>query len=460
MSIEENLEQYINNIQVASKIISFYEMNQISLRNAMKEYSHFSNDENRHSYSQVHALVFETVRYQNIGNRIIHQQIQNQFGQKIPENVRNTLRVIIYLFVLAPESQQDHFWTLACIEILKSLDFQFSTAIFSNLTEYLNEWSLEVLLEQIKDNEEKVGVQFAHPTWLVRDLQSFYGLELTKDILATNNLTLPVYLRLNLLKFEKNIIISQLSKEGVSIEPDPIMDDVIKVISTDMPIPRLPSFKDDLYYMQTKGSSLISHILDPKEGEKILDACAAPGGKTTHLATLQGDSGFIVATDNHKRRMQELVRKVCVYNLKSIHPILFDMRLDRSFRTTFDKILLDAPCSGSGTFSSRPDAKWRIDRHQVKWLRKLQFALLQNVSTMLTKNQSSYIIYSTCSLLPMENEDVIEQFLITSPQFELKEQKLYIGTPSPKFPLAQRLFPHINETEGFSIFKIGYKDFS
>jgi 16S rRNA (cytosine967-C5)-methyltransferase len=426
----------------------------------MKMYSKFSNDENRHSYSQVHALVFETVRFQNIGNRIIHLQIQNPFGKKIPRKIRNILRVIIYLFVLAPETKQDQNWIPACSEILYSLDLQFSKRIFSDLITYLNNWKLTDLLEQINDSEERLGVEFAHPTWLVRDLQSFYGLEWTKEILTANNKTLPVYLRLNLLKFEKDIIISQLLKEGVTTESDPTMDDVLKVTSTEMPLPRLPSFNNDQYYMQTKGSSLISHILNPKKGEKILDACAAPGGKTTHLASLQNDSGFIVATDNHNRRMQELTRIINVYKLKSIHPVLFDMRLENPFRINFDKILLDAPCSGSGTYSSRPDAKWRIDRHQVKWLSKLQLSLLKNVSKMLTYSTSSYIIYSTCSLLPMENEDVIEEFLETRPDFELKEQNIYIGSPSPIFPLGQRLFPHINFTEGFSIFKLGYKTIS
>jgi len=204
LEIEVNLRQYTNNIQVASKIISFYEKNQISLRNSMKKYSNFSNDENHHSYSQVHALVFETVRYQNIGNRIIHHQIQNQFGHKISDEVRNILRIIIYLAVLAPESQQDQHWNLASVEILKSLDTRFSTQIFSGLIDYLRKWKIESLLEQIDDHEERLGVQFAHPTWLVRDLHSFYGFDLTKEILRANNQTLPVYLRLNLMKFEKD----------------------------------------------------------------------------------------------------------------------------------------------------------------------------------------------------------------------------------------------------------------
>ena len=124
----------------------------------------------------------------------------------------------------------------------------------------------------------------------------------------------------------------------------------------------------------------------------------------------------------------------------------------------FDKILLDAPCSGTGTFSSRPDTKWRIDKHQVKWAGKLQLTLLLNVAKMLKRAEESVIIYSTCSLLSIENEEVIKKFLSTNTEFELKQQKLFIGTPSPIFPLAQRLLPHINQTDGFSIFKLGYRD--
>ncbi len=460
MNNEDNLERYINNIEVASKIISFYEERQVSLRNAMKMYSNFSKDDDRHSYSQVHALVFETVRYQNVCNRIIHQQIQNKLNEKLKENTRNILRIVIYLAILAPESHQEQYWDQAYTKILHSLDLKYSKQLFSALKVYFRDWKLETLLESINDEEERLGVEFAHPTWLVRDLNAFYGPELTKNILKANNETLPVYLRLNLLKFRKDTIVSVLAEEGVSVELDPVMDDVVKVVSTDLPLPRLHSFRADYYYMQTMGSSLISHILNPKEGEVILDACAAPGGKTTHLATLQHDSGYIIATDNHKRRMTELIRKIDTYNLKSIQPIILDMRLERPFKIVFDKILLDAPCSGSGTFSSRPDSKWRIDRHQVKWLHKLQLTLLKNVSIMLRENSSSFLIYSTCSLLPMENEDVIEKFLKQNPKFELKDQEIFIGTPSPKFPNAQRLFPHVNETEGFSIFKIGFKEFN
>ena len=457
MISEKRLNYHIRLIQIASEIITLYENQHISLRNAMKSYSEFSNSDNMQSYSQVHALVFETVRFQNIFNRLIHGEIQSTLQKKIPRNIRNTLRVITYLLTFAPESQKGVVWNEACRKILDSFEDN-QTGVYGKYPEYLKNWTLNSLLESIDDEEERIAVQYAHPTWLVRELTKFYGLKTTLKILNSNNGTLPVYLRLNLLDYRKNKIFDQLSQEGVIVELDPELNDVVKVISTKLPIPRLTSLKKGLYYMQTKGSSIISHILDPKEGELILDACAAPGGKTTHLATLQGDEGFIVGTDNNPRRMKELRRKIIVYNLKSIHPILYDLRFNNPFKVKFDKILLDAPCSGTGTFSSRPDTKWRIDRHHVKWIHRLQLTLLKNTSTLLKESKDSALIYSTCSLLPMENEDVIEKFLVSNPEFELKPQKYFIGTPSPRFSLGQRLFPHINQTDGFSIFKLGYKE--
>ncbi|MHA2166000.1 MAG: RsmB/NOP family class I SAM-dependent RNA methyltransferase [Candidatus Hodarchaeales archaeon] len=457
MISEKHLNYHIQLIQIASEIITLYENQHISLRNAMKNYSEFSNSDDMQSYSQVHALVFETVRFQNIFNRLIHGEIQSTLQEKIPRKIRNTLRVITYLLTFAPEAQKGAVWNEACRKILDSFE-DHQTGVYGKYPEYLEKWTLNTLLESIDDEEERIAVQYAHPTWLVRELIKFYGLKTTLKILNSNNDTLPVYLRLNLLDYRKNKILDQLSQEGVIFELDPELNDVVKVISTKLPIPRLTSYKKGLYYMQTKGSSIISHILDPKEGELILDACAAPGGKTTHIATLQRDKGFIVGTDNNKRRMKELKRKLRVYNLKSIHPILYDLRFNDPFKVKFDKILLDVPCSGTGTFSSRPDTKWRIDRHHVKWIHRLQLTLLKNTSTFLKESKDSALIYSTCSLLPMENEDVIEKFLFSNPEFELKPQKYFIGTPSPRFSLGQRLFPHINQTDGFSIFKLGYKE--
>jgi 16S rRNA (cytosine967-C5)-methyltransferase len=442
-------------IQTAAEIISDYEQKQVSLRNAMKKLPVLIEYEEVDTYSQVHALVFETVRHQNILNRIIHQNIQRYLKDKLPLHLRNLLRVITYLLTLT--SKKKNQWDKACLKILESVENREVKPLLQDYPNVLKTWHIDSLLVTINDPDEKFSVQYSHPTWLIRDFKEFYGQDTTIKILKSNNQILPVYLRLNLLSQSKDDIIRRLNEENVEIEEDPDLIDVVKVISWETPLPRLVSFTEGIYYMQNKGSSLISHVLDPKSKEKVLDACAAPGGKTTHIASLQRDTGTIVALDNHIRRMNELVKKIKLFRLESIFPIIYDLRLGDTFRIKFDKILVDAPCSGSGTFASRPDSKWRVDRHQIKWLSKLQYSLLSKASTMLKRHSEASLVYSTCSLHPFENEMVIKQFLENYQDFELKPQNIYIGSPSPEFPLAQRLFPHLNETEGFSIFQLGWK---
>ena len=208
MNSEKNLNYHVQLIQIASEIITLYEKQHNSLRNAMKSYSEFSNSDDMQSYSQVHALVFETVRFQNIFNRLIHSEIQSTSPNKIPRNIKNTLKVITYLLTFAPESQKGVKWNEACKKILNSFEDN-QTNVYRKYPAYLDNWTLNSLLETIDDEEERIAVQYAHPTWLVRELIKFYGLETTLGILSSNNETLPVYLRLNLLEYKKQEIFNK-----------------------------------------------------------------------------------------------------------------------------------------------------------------------------------------------------------------------------------------------------------
>ena len=451
----ENMESII---RTAASVISHYEVKQISLRNAMKIVPTVLKQVTPITYSKVHALVFETVRHQNVLNRIIHNHFQKHLNEKLPRYFRNLLRVITYLLTMSSIREDDYIWKTSYSLSIFSIEKKKNVPLLEKYFDSLKKWNFESLLEKVHDPVEKISVEFSHPTWLVRDFIEFYGLETTIKILKANNQNQTVYIRLNLLHKDKQEIIDQLFNEEVEIEEDPDLFDVLKIISWKTPLPRLPSSNEGLYYIQDKGSALISHIMDLKPDDSVLDACAAPGGKTTHLSSLMPNSGRIIALDNHIRRMKELVKKIDLFGLKNVFPLISDLRIGTNFRIKFDKILVDAPCSGSGTFSSRPDSKWRIDRHHVKWLSRLQYSLISNAASMLKKSTESSLVYSTCSLLPLENEMVIEKFLTNNTDFQLKPQKFTIGTSSPQFPLAQRLFPHINQTEGFTVFKLGYKD--
>ncbi len=443
-------------ITSAARIISHYEEKQISLRNAMKILPEIIGEVPSKVYSQIHAVVFETIRHQNVLNRIIHLNFQRFLADKIQPTLRNLLRVVTYLLVISKNVENELRFSVASQLTLNSTSDPKLTSLLENYFEALKNWNLTSFLETIDDPEEKLAVKYSHPTWLVRDWLKFFGDE-AENILESANQIQPVYLRLNLLNHDKKNIITILKEEEVKVEDDSDLFDIVKVISWKIPIPRLPSFNEGFYYIQDKGSALISHVLDPQEGEIVLDACAAPGGKTTHIALLQKDLGTIIALDNHFRRITELKKKVKLFRLKSISPILYDLRLKTNFNIKFDKILIDAPCSGSGTFASRPDSKWRVDRHQVKWLSKLQYSLLSNAASVLKASSNASLVYATCSLHPLENESVVKQFLVDHPNFELQPQKIFLGTAIPEFPLAQRLFPHLNHTQGFTIFKLGLK---
>jgi 16S rRNA (cytosine967-C5)-methyltransferase len=427
----------------------------------MKIFPTLTSHDDHAFYAQVNALTFETIRYRNTLNRLIYNHVQRFLSDSLPPSLLNLIRVVIYLLALAPKSESTKQWRTGCRAVLKTIQSHNLPEILANFDSIFNEWHLTTLLQTINDPEEKLAVQFAHPTWLVRDFIQHYGQEATIEVLATNNTILPTYLRLNLMKNSKDKIIQTLIGEKVTVEEDPDLNDIVRAVNWEIPLPRLSSFNRGLYYLQNKGSALVSHILDPQKGETVLDACAAPGGKTTHIAALQQDQGRVIALDNHERRINELVRKIQLFKLRTIYPLLTDVRktpVNDLFQIRFDKILVDAPCSGSGTFSSRPDAKWRVNRHQVKWLSKLQLALLSQASTLLKKNATSRLVYATCSLLPIENEEVIRQFMDEHPDFALKPQTPFIGSPISDFPLAQRLFPHKTQTEGFSIFKLGLRD--
>ena len=219
----------------------------------------------------------------------------------------------------------------------------------------------------------------------------------------------PIFIRFNYLK-DKNIVLEELEKYNVVLEPDPLMKDVFKVVKSDIPIARFQGFKNGYFYIQSRSSSLISYFLDPKENETILDSCAAPGSKTTHIASLTHNSCEITALEVDIKRSQILKNTLQRCGVTSV-TVLSGDATNPPFKedTLFDKILIDAPCSGSGTLSSKTYAKWRIKNSLIKQYSQLQFEIISQVSKYLKKD--GLLLYSTCSLLPEENEEIISKFL-------------------------------------------------
>jgi len=209
------------------------------------------------------------------------------------------------------------------------------------------------------------------------------------------------------------------------------------------------AFREGLFQVQDEAAQLISWLLGPKPGERILDLCAAPGGKTTHMAELMGDEGEIVAVDVSPRKLKLLKENCLRLGLRIVRPRRADATGPLPFRPgSFDRVLADVPCTGLGVLRRHPDAKWRVRPEDPERLGRIQLQILREGARML--KGEGLLLYSTCTLTLEENEGVIEEFLRDG-GFELLD-------PREEFPRLEGLFspegflftlPHRHGTDGF-----------
>ncbi|NVM01702.1 MAG: RsmB/NOP family class I SAM-dependent RNA methyltransferase, partial [Candidatus Helarchaeota archaeon] len=217
------------------------------------------------------------------------------------------------------------------------------------------------------------------------------------------------------------------------------------------PVTRIKSYKKGLYYIQTKSSAVVTHVLDPQPNELILDICAAPGGKSTHIAQLMKNTGKILALDLSFRRIKEIKLKLKLLNIKNIELIQTDS-LKIPIRIKADRVLVDPPCTGTGAYGSRPLARWKINIKKLKNFTNLQWKLLVSGASQVKKD--GILVYSTCSILIEENEAIVKRFLKKYTNFKILPALPHIGIKGYlDCENCKRLFPHLHESEGFFIAK-------
>jgi 16S rRNA (cytosine967-C5)-methyltransferase len=264
-----------------------------------------------------------------------------------------------------------------------------------------------------------ISVLQSHPLWLVQRWMNEMGAEETLKICTFNNQICPLTLRTNTLKINRQDLIEKLKEKGLKPFPTIFSDEGI-VLQDSPPTSELPLLKEGLYIIQDEASQLVSFILDPKPGERVLDACAAPGGKTTHIAQKMENRGEIYALDLSKAKLDLLegmsqrlgIRIVTTIKGDAARPLPIPQGMK------FDRILADVPCSGFGTLRRNPDLKWRRGKGDIKRLSELQFSILRNLGGYV--KEGGVLIYSTCTVFREENEDVVEKFLDGHREFGLE----------------------------------------
>lgn len=200
---------------------------------------------------------------------------------------------------------------------------------------------------------------------------------------------------------------------------------------------------------------LVAHVLDPKPGEFIIDTCSAPGGKTTHLAALMKNTGYIVAGDIYEHKLQRIEENAARLGINIIHPELIDaVTIGEVYPEKADRVLVDAPCSGLGVLRRKPDARWKNKAELLKTLPILQTAILSSASKAV--KPGGILVYSTCTIAREENQAVVEAFLQNHPEYILEETGSYLPLQKREGAMVQ-LLPHLDGTDGFFIARMKRK---
>lgn len=269
---------------------------------------------------------------------------------------------------------------------------------------------------------EFLAVYYSHPKELVDNLLNVYGTEQCEKILAYNNQPARVDFRVNTLKTMREELIQELQQDGVKCHASPQLPWCIRIEAIESPLEDLPAYKEGRFYVQNEAAMLAAIILDPIPGKKVLDLCCGVGGKTTHLAENMKNRGLIKAYDSYARKVNILKANCTRLGIKIVDAITKDIILLEEDEPA-GWVMLDAPCSGTGVLNRRSDARWNKDITAIKQLTSLQLQFLQKAGSLL--DDGGYLLYSTCSILPDENEEVVQAFIDNNP-FKLVgfEQKL------------------------------------
>lgn len=272
-------------------------------------------------------------------------------------------------------------------------------------------------LFEIKNDIEKISKTTSMPEWIVKELNKEFNTEKVNEICKNSNLKPKITIRVNNLKTTKNELRKSLQSKEIEVE-DGIIEDFLYLKNVKN-ITNLDEYKKGLFTMQDESAGLTALVLNPKEGESILDCCSAPGGKTTYIAELMNNNGNIKAWDLYKHRLDKVQENSKRLGIDIIKTEENDATvLKEEYIEKFDKILIDAPCLGLGVIKRKPDIKWQRKFEDIEEISKIQEKILNTCSEYLKKG--GILVYSTCSIVKSENDKIVEKFL-KSENFELEE---------------------------------------
>ena len=381
----------------------------------------------------ISELVYGTISWRLTIDEVI-KKYSNIKMKKMSPWIVNILRMGVYQILFldrVPKSAAVN----ECVNLAKRYGHKASSNFVNAILRKVSRKDYEAFFA-IDDDIERIVKTTSMPMWLVEALYAQNSIEKVEQICRASNLKPKLYIRVNRLKSDESILIKDLEKEGINVEGLGEKCDFL-VLDGAKNIESFSSYKKGMFSIQDEAAGYIPKILSPKPGEKVLDACSSPGGKTTYMAELMENQGEIEAWDLYEHRVNLVDKATKRLGITNVKTQVRDARIyEEKYVEFFDKILLDVPCLGLGVLKRKPDIKWKRKREDLEEITKIQKEILETCSKYL--KIGGELVYSTCSILKEENESVIEKFLKEHSNFKIQ-----------KINLEQKDFVDFIEKKGF-----------
>lgn len=392
------------------------------------------------------ALLFEIVhgvtRWMLRIDWILNGFYKGQFSKCIP-NVKNAMRVALYQ-ILFLDKVPDYAAVNEAVDFVKKLQGQkpadLTNAVLRNIIRSKN------AIRYLNPEEDLVGyfsTYYSHPGWLVKRWINFWGKDFTEALLIANNNKPTLTLRVNNIKAPKEELVRLLNSVDLKFTEGQYLPNFIRLANLSN-IQDWEYFAKGYFSIQDESTGFAPILLDVKPGMKVLDLCAAPGGKTAFLSEIMKNEGEIVAIDKFESRVKMLrnnLNRMGAQNVRLEVADAFEFE-----EKEFDRVLIDAPCSGLGTLTKKPDIKWKRDLNDIRKLSNLQFEFLEKGASLL--KTGGYLVYSTCTIDPEENFKVVQRFLLNHPEFKIENAKNIFPENLVDENGCVQTYPHIHLMDG------------
>lgn len=405
----------------------------------------------RREKSFLKALVYGVLRNRGHLDWIINHFSKTKL-QKIDPVVLNILRIGLYQIACLdriPVSAAVN----TSVEMTKRLASpwvaRFVNAVLRNAS---RGYDLVPFPDPDKDPVNALAVAASFPDWLVSRWIERFGLSETRAICGFLNTIPPVTVRTNTLKTTRNALLKALSEEVETAQFTPYAPEGIAFTGPKIPIFKMTSFQNGWFQVQDEAAQAVSHLLSPRPGHFIMDACAGLGGKTGHIAQLMKNTGTVTAVDKDEHRLSKLGHEMKRLGISIVTTRLMDLSVkpDKKALPDFDGIFIDAPCSGLGVIRRNPDIKWRMHPEHLPRLSFNQIRLLNNLADRV--KPGGVVVYTVCSMEPEETVDVVDTFLKTNPHFTVDTTWDASLSWARGFKTSNGFFrtiPHIHQMDGF-----------